>query len=304
MAWLIHHPTIPHKPVEHHLSPQTNASVLILAAVPRDANHLAALWTIMECFTFGFDLVLISSSKESQPIMEMAVQKMYDQELHHNIQTIYTTNDRYDVGLWCDALEYLTLRKFKYFVLLNDSVFALRRFRAVLDFLQTDRYNLVGLTYSHLGGSYWVESFFRGFSLEGIQKLRQHSCIMSPYDASYAYKRAIVDHHEIALTALFEPSERTGLFSADPPELYPSGRGWSNKTWTTVQNIMYWKEILIETQRFPVGKVKMPRMVPNLTSPILNQCMEKVEPSYFEDLYDENSTKNMLLLKNSTLWRL
>jgi hypothetical protein len=293
MIWLIQHPTIHHKPVERHLQPKTNSSVLIIAAVPRNEMHMAALWTIMECFTFGFDMVLISSSREAEPIMEIVVEKMNQNELHPNIQTLYSANDRYDVGLWCDALEYLSLDQHKYYVLLNDSVFALRRFRAILDYLHSDRYHLVGLSYSHLG-SYWIESFFRGFSLDGVQRFRQHSCLVPPMDATYATKRSIVDHHEIALTNFFEPSERIGLFSADPPELYPDDRGWSNKTWVSFQNIAYWREIMVNIQRFPVAKVKIPMMAKNVTSPLIQLCMEKVDPIFFIDLFAESDNETVI----------
>ena len=284
MVWMIKNTTMHHKPIVRHLQANSNSSVLVLAAVPRDAKHLAALWTIMECLTVGFDLVLISSPEESRPVMELFVQKVKEQDLHPNVQTMYTENDRYDVGLWCDALEYLPLKEYKYFVLLNDSVFALRRFRAILDFLQSDRYHLVGLSYSHLGGSYWVESFFRGFSLDGVQRFRQHSCLAAPLDISYLSKRRIVNYHEILLTTLFEPNERTGLFSADPPELYPIDRGLRNKTWVSSDNIRYWRELLINKHRFPVGKVKMSRMF-NLTSPIHRLCMKKNHHTYFLDVF-------------------
>lgn len=283
MVWMIKRTTMHIKPIERHLQSDSNSSVLVLAAVPRDAKHLAALWTIMECLTVGFDLVLISSPLESRPVMELFVQKVREQDLHPNIQTMYAENDRYDVGLWCDALEYLTLNEYKYFVLLNDSVFAMRRFRAILDFLQSDRFHLVGFSYSHLGG-YWVESFFRGFSLDGVQRFRQHSCFATPLDSSYQSKRRIVNYHEIQLTTLFEPNERTGLFSADVPELYPTERGWRNKTWVDSDNIRYWREILVNKHRFPVGKVKMPKMF-NLTSSIHGLCMKKNHHSYFLDVF-------------------
>ena len=49
------------------------------------------------------------------------------------IEARYFDNERYDVGLWCDGLQgFYNSGKYDYYVLLNDSVFALRDFDGIL----------------------------------------------------------------------------------------------------------------------------------------------------------------------------
>lgn len=153
-------------------------------------------------------------------------------------------NDRYDVGLWCEALSEAGYNynnssnststpmsnstaqpRFEYVILLNDSVFAVRHYseyNGVLQALQDENFNnnhtetqthVVGLSSSNVGG-YWLESVHRGFTKVGTNTFMGHSCVHdanhqsfgSHLNAPWRKKRAIVDHHEIGLVHKFPPN--------------------------------------------------------------------------------------------------
>jgi len=72
----------------------------------------------------------------------------------------YYRNDRYDAGLWCDALQDIpsnVLAAMGSILLVNDSVFVTRPFRGIRDALtQNATLDMVGLSYS-LKGGFWLE---------------------------------------------------------------------------------------------------------------------------------------------------
>jgi hypothetical protein len=115
---------------------------LVISAVPRDKTHILSLWSELECFTINLDHVVISAPEWGRPFIEKVID-MAKQYIPHflkaqvTIEPRFYVNNRYDVGLWCDALE--TLRKdgqdkvFDEFGLINDSVYALRPFSGVFD---------------------------------------------------------------------------------------------------------------------------------------------------------------------------
>ncbi|KAL7556473.1 hypothetical protein ACA910_006184 [Epithemia clementina (nom. ined.)] len=184
-----------------------------------------------------------------------------------SLSVLFKLNDRYDVGLWCDALRDLglhntttnTTMKDAFFVLSNDSIFALRPFTDILDQLQTNpQLALTSLNYHYnltedlsdlkenrnndnhhhnhenrtASSSYWVESILRGFSASAIKRYWDYACTAPPRHALYCpglrskikKKRCIVENFEIAIASLFEPSQVLGL--------YPS----SSMTTTTANN--------------------------------------------------------------------
>ena len=84
-------------------------AVLIIAAVPLDWQHVYALWTHLECVTNGIDKVLISAPDTdwSKKIIEAVItqfKQIAGSSLSFELDVAYYTNDRYDVGLWCDGL--------------------------------------------------------------------------------------------------------------------------------------------------------------------------------------------------------
>jgi hypothetical protein len=103
-----------------------SSSFMVLACVPWDERHLVALWSELECFTQEVDHVVISAPSWAKPIIqrlldqvqqtvphfsEQPQQQQQQQQQQNNKMRVVTIesifpmkNDRYDVGLWCDAL--------------------------------------------------------------------------------------------------------------------------------------------------------------------------------------------------------
>ena len=142
--------------------------VLVIAAVPKDENHAVSLWTELECLTGGIDLVVLSVPNWSQNLTEHIASRAR-KELGLNVDTRYYVNDRYDLGLWCDALQDIrgTFKvsrgsvEYESIILLNDSVFAMRTFTGIQDRLaqSSGKLDMVGLSYSTTGtdGRPWLE---------------------------------------------------------------------------------------------------------------------------------------------------
>jgi hypothetical protein len=169
---------------------QTKKRVLIIAAVPRERTHLVSLWSELECFTGTITHVIISAPDWGDVYIERVVQlaKKYIPKFANGQVTIearYYLNNRYDVGLWCDAIQQLPLGSYDEYALINDSVFALREFTGILDNLERQKVQMTSLSYSYTAKwfkgygpeEHWMESIFRGFDNDGIKIFRDHSCV-------------------------------------------------------------------------------------------------------------------------------
>lgn len=295
------HDTRPHG---HDNDPFQNggASLLIVATVPQSKLHLQALWTMLECMSVGYDHVVVSAPTAARAVVQELRRLVEHLNIHPNLHVMVTHNNRYDVGLWCDALDMVRskspLNYYKHVTLVNDSVMMLRHTRVLLDRLESDsRYDLVGMSYSHTGGSFWIESYVRAFSARGIDAYYRHSCRLPPSHESFSTKRNVVDYHEIGLIQQYFTKEEdkyysshhhnnnnndkqllqqqqeddkddknkkkllaVGLYPGDLPEGWV-GRGDANRTWVTKINLPYWKRGLLKGHFFPLAKVKMPQMI-------------------------------------------
>lgn len=90
--------------------------ILIIATVPYDVEHAMAVWTQLECLTDGIDKVIISAP--DTPWCRDIVNAMIEEykklsgrgssndTTSFQIEASFHTNNRYDAGLWCDALSY------------------------------------------------------------------------------------------------------------------------------------------------------------------------------------------------------
>jgi hypothetical protein len=284
-------------------SQKADQAVLVIASVPYDIHHATALWTQLECFTAGIDVVVLAVPTGGRMIVEPIRQRAMRLLGISTIHIYEFVNDRYDVGLWCDALStlgYNTNNKndnnsdnhqqqqpntlpFARTLLLNDSVFAIRHFSGILEALRDEPdKHFVGLSYSNTAG-FWLESVFRGFSPRGIQLFRNHSCHRGPDHPSFGrqfkskqkQKRAIVEYHEIGLIRQFDHHTNTtmGLFSSDPPN------DWRNKkTW--VQHEEWWR-ILKDEQKFPAAKVNQRY---SITAHQTSTCSSQLDSMFLQNL--------------------
>ena len=86
-------------------------TTLIVATVPYDRIHAKALWSHLECLTDKIDRVLLAAPdvEWSRRIVEtikanFMLQAATNRKSVPIIEPLYFDNNRYDVGLWCDAL--------------------------------------------------------------------------------------------------------------------------------------------------------------------------------------------------------
>ena len=223
------------------------------------------------------------------------------------IEVKHFLNNRYDVGLWCDAIQSVPTRDFDEIGVINDSVFALRPFTGVFDAIRRYNVSLTSLSYSESAkynkgfgpGHFWVESIFRGFTKEGIDIFQEHSCV--PEDHPFFcpteedQKPCIINNFEHDLVNRYPCNRVYGLFPSDSPVTYVTKNPYP--TW--VKNADYWID-LVERAGFPVAKVKEEDMITDLSSPLLSRCTRYIDDSL--KTKDSGSGIDFELAKPYHLW--
>jgi len=294
---------------------QPKRDTLLIAAYPVSSDRLISLWSQLECFVderFQTIVVAAPDWARDDDILEPFLRNAAESIPHLkniNIEVKYYVNDRYDVGLWCDALYDNNLKIFKdhdEFVLLNDSVLAIQHYMGVLDLLQTKNLSMTSLTYSDVPGTfYWMESFFRAFNKNGMSKYMKHACTKPATHPSWCRgwsklkaKRCIVDIFEIDIAGLFLRKDVAGIFSADvPKEMIVDKWFQDSATWTS--HWVYW--LLLKEQTFPVMKsthVFFNERAKN-QGIVLNQCAVHLDPKFLipigrKDTNESNVTKYLI----------
>ena len=89
--------------------------VLVIAAAPRSVKHIVSLWSSLECFTSDADHVAISAPTWSQRILERIIEEAVHKIPRFatgktSLEAMVAVNDRYDAGLWCDALSMMGVK--------------------------------------------------------------------------------------------------------------------------------------------------------------------------------------------------
>jgi hypothetical protein len=280
-----------------------NRRLLVIAAVPRDERHIFTLWSELECLTSNVDHVLVSAPTWSSKIMDKVLGEAQTtiprfQNGDVTLEATYHTNDRYDVGLWCDALRTVLDRKdgeqqrlddegYEEYGLLNDSVFALREFPDLLDSLRDKNISLSSLSYSYSAKyfrgygpqHYWVESVFRGLSQEGLRTFMNYSCV--PPDHPFfcrgqlpsEQKSCIINNFEHDLAKQYPRDKVDGFFVSDAPNTtkIPPYRG--KQTWAN--NPLYWRQ-LVQKSNFPIAKENVKECIADVKNPLLKQCTKYI----------------------------
>lgn len=232
-------------------------TVAIIASVPDNKDRLLALWSQLECFYANdkYNEIIVSAPAwaKEENIIEPFIRNAVSRIPHLNSTSVilqYHFNDRYDVGLWCDALDSRTVNdqpvkeKYNEFVLSNDSIMAVEEhFTGILDELRQRNLTMSSLNFSFLDG-YWLESTMRGFSKKGINTYTDQACVPVAHERwcpglnitnkteADLKKRCIVDNFEIGIASLFPRHEIWGLFPSDVPvdmikdEFLLDGKTW------------------------------------------------------------------------------
>ncbi|KAG7357672.1 hypothetical protein IV203_002360 [Nitzschia inconspicua] len=269
----------------HHGNGTKN--ILIIAAVPRSERHSVALWSELECIGVFYDEIIVSSPKWSRSLMDEIVRQARER-LKMNVQARYFVNDRYDVGLWCDAVQQEVLDaadgmdSIKTVTLLNDSVYAFRTFSGILDALSHRPFDLdmVGVNFYNFSHSQWLESVMRGFPVRSIPIFYERICQVANTRpcaklGPVKRKRCIVETFKIDAAGIFFPNRTMGLFPSNPPSDWP----WSDRIWA--EQPKFWKELLVENLGFPLAKVNAgPTHLTGSTDPRLAECTKTMNVSF------------------------
>jgi hypothetical protein len=192
-------------------------SFMVIATYPDKIGSTSAMWTQLECFASKLDRIIIAGPNTDQHMetinkfVEEVKMKMPD--IGNKLEAQFFVNDRYDTGLWCDALMlsedvlqkghnaresellYHNLPKTNYekfrtpsdhpkylggkseydsFLLINDTIMAVESTNVFMEELKAKHLNLLSLNYWE--DTFWLESPARAFNLEGMQIFADNIC--------------------------------------------------------------------------------------------------------------------------------
>lgn len=261
------------------LIPNQNDNILIIASF--FDNHLknVAIWSQLECLGSRFQKIIISAPNEQKNNVTDLLSEVERimPKTFLKISTSFHVNDRYDAGLWCDGLTAnvkTTVSNFESsFLLINDSLFLIRKMDYIPFILKAKEKDLISLNYWDIDGNFWVESPFRLFSKNGIKIFRENVCNLGiikwkkhcPHLKKYIgkwhkrklKKRCIVEKTEVEVANYFERAKVEGLFPGYVKYRYempgikkPDGK--THKVWA--EDFYSWKKIE-KSHNFPVVKV-------------------------------------------------
>jgi hypothetical protein len=277
---------------EDLIAKNTRSSALVLASVPWDERHLVAAWSQLECLSQHVNLVVIAAPRWGRPIVHRLIDQVkreiphFAGQRHVSIAATFSVNDRYDVGLWCDALEEEGLQEqFDDVILLNDSIFAIREFNGVLETLQRNNLSMTSLNHAHNEDGTWLESVYRAFSRTGLRQFMNHSCVPKDHPSfcrnaknGRKKKRCITTHHEVGMARQFPSKQVAGLFQSEVPEYMRKRNDFP--TW--VLHVPYWRQVLVKQMNFPAAKVNVEEMIPSTGDPMLQNCTQFLDGSWLQ----------------------
>ena len=269
-------------------------NVMIIATYPKSEVRLLAIWSQLECFTSGYDKIIISAPNEDwsrNALQNFTFQVMIHlPEIHKILEVQYYKNDRYDAGLWCDSLHSLQTNNnmlswsFDNYFLINDSLLALRKFNDFLTVLENRNTSLVSLNWWEQNSTiwtgwqqnktYWVESGARAFSQNGINVYYNNVCAnlqeTFKYCAEYITsfrksakngrkKYCIVNATEIVVSYYFnrgvKHDDDDTVIGLYPGEVPDEYISEMNAHKMWANNYIYWRDTLVGKSKFPVMKI-------------------------------------------------
>ena len=263
---------------------------MIIATYPSTEVRLNAIYSHLNCLSAGIDRIIVSAPDWSYDVMNnfsMHIQSRLSHEIYKKITFQFYINDRYDAGLWCDALDDEMGRRNTTtstidddnearqlqtnYLLINDSLMTIRPFTGLLDNIthhhpspwnQNDtEISFVSLSYwptNRVEDPIWLESPARAFNPRGIQIFHEQICKTlndtigreCAARSGQKRKRCIVEHTEIDVARHYNSTEVLGLYPGMVPEnMRISGQiGWTG-------NYQFWKNVLVDELNFPFVKV-------------------------------------------------
>ncbi len=149
--------------------------------------------------------------------------------------------------------------------------------------------------FTRIAAPKWVESVYRGFTPQGLQRFLDHSCTHSAFlkCSEAGMKQCIVDYHEKALTKSYKMFEARSIY----PSYYPTQK-YEIKYWKKegldftkqqsdfrgdpwIHGRKYHQHLLTEFN-FPLAKVKA--TIEGGTRGVNSECFNTVADSFFDSL--------------------
>lgn len=199
--------------------------------------------------------------------------------------------------------------KFKHFLILNDSIFALRQFTGIAESLRSNNHKVVSLNYNKIKdeNKIWIESVFRGFNADGLSVFMNHSCVPASHPKNCKEvvghkrkKKCIVQNFEVGLAWEFPPmllnrtdNEISGLYDGMVPDYmyHPNPRVFTFPTWAN--NVPYW-EFLVKEKGFPAAKVNNFYHVNSTDDIALQNCTKYLNRTYLKEFNYDSAVRVIL----------
>ncbi len=274
--------------------PARRNSVMIMAVYPNSIYKMSAIWSQLECFSKDYDTIIISCQAGDDLFNTAMInfgiqlsQKM--PEVAKKIGFIFKENEVYDTGLWCNALRYGEIlglgpdgsfvggtSEYTDFFLINDSVHAVEHSTELRDTLFAKNLDLVSYSFwdedkeDSLQNPYWVESYARAFSREGMQIFADKFCFRKEryswrndcpdmletesLPSKERRKKCIVRITETEVASLYAPHKVHGIYPGQVPEaMVENGQFTFAHSWTG--HYPFWSEVLRSNMNFPLAKI-------------------------------------------------
>jgi hypothetical protein len=105
---LQHKPYLQLNATSNNVTSITTTTTMIIATYPSTEVRLNAIYSHLKCLSEGVDKIIVSAPDWSHDVMSnfsMHIQSRLSHEIYKKITFQFYINDRYDAGLWCDALD-------------------------------------------------------------------------------------------------------------------------------------------------------------------------------------------------------
>ncbi len=311
-------------------SKTSSKAVMIIAAAPFHSSRAYSIWSQLQCFTDNIDKVIITAADFTKEYLDILIQEAIQTIPHLKDGTVevevqYYKNDNYDMGLWCNALSTIvhdvnstsssSSSDFDHFMLINDSIMAIRRSSELIDITRSKDLTLGSLTYSLLGGTYWLEANYRSFNIKGINTYMNYTCIPNhclTLKSKHRRHRCMVQRYEIPLASYFHKNEVWGIYHADAPIEYYNATAKNKHLQTSPMwhgNYPFWDQVLRKQQNFPASKISNVIYYVELkkkNKDDYDRCLTLLDQSKkavvdimdkFDTLLDKTESHNQILLK-------
>jgi hypothetical protein len=273
-------------------------ALMIIATYPSIPMKYDVIWSQLECFASSFDQIIISAPTQFKKNVTQFVEEVNNLMpiVGARIKAQFYTNDRYDSGLWCDALKtggYVqqkakggnttegSFQQYDRFLLINDSMLAVKKSNEFLEALELHNASLIALNYwgdeeQHRNSNnatapatsrrYWLESPLRAFSLEGLKIYADKICSLPQlqWERDCPHLNFMKNGKDIRnKRCIVEKTEIDVVYHYPLDKVHGLYPGFDKKFKTWSNNFLFWSK-LHDKMGFPIVKVNSGPLVKNV----------------------------------------